>query len=157
MKIYKVIIAVFILLQHGYTYSQSEFRSYPIFGVTLGLGPLVGYNLVAGYSWERIGFHTTGMYRSDNLSCIQGNIFYKVFENRIWMHSFGVIGGKGYAPADENNDVLDYSFAGVSYNLSAYSAFLEIGLTRMFDKGDEEMLDIFPYPSFQIGLVHRFY
>lgn len=137
--------------------ADSEYQNYPMLGVTLGIGPLMGINLLGGYSIQKIGFHVTGMYRNEDLSCIQGNLFYKIYEDRLWMHSLGVVGGKTVAPADEKYKSLNYNYTGLAYNLSAYSAFFELSLTKGFNEGEEEPLTLFQYVSCQFGLMHRFY
>lgn len=142
---------------------ESVFKSEPMLGATLGIGPLMGLNLIGGYSYDRIGSLFTLGYKgeNENLFDIQSNLFYKLYENRIFMHSIGIATGYVNYSKHDNSRKFEWIYGGLAYNINFYGVFVEIGLmkSKIYNKsGEPKPVDpFFQYFSTQFGVMHRFY
>ena len=138
---------------------ENQFSRSIMFGATLGVGPLMGLNIIGGYSFERFGSLVTFGYKgSDNdFLDVQNNLFYKLNENRFFVHSIGIVAGYDYVTRDPEKEDMKWLYGGLAYNVNVGGAYIEIALTKGKSLQGDSPIPIFQYLSTQFGYVFRFF
>ncbi|MFZ1729990.1 MAG: hypothetical protein WBQ23_02215 [Bacteroidota bacterium] len=125
--------------------------SYYELGVNIGTP--AGINLAMGKWFGIVGARLSGMYFGDQLAGLQGNIGFKLSDNRKRSHVLAAIFGashleENYRTSQQRS--LEWTFVGAVYELNLRGFFVQGGLT--VGSGDFSS----PQAFFQIGYMYRF-